>query len=674
MLSSSNQTVKNLSDMRNLLLFLLFSAMAAPAYAQLPAGTDSTAGFEIVAGKDDFEFRPKLRPLQVIPGGRSPFYTYLWDFGDGHFSTDSMPRHRYALPGNYTVQLYAVNNYDDGKRPPRPVKRQNEVSEAMASVTSPSNAEKNFFSANGVFQLAKNTNALPGEDMLLIAGLRAPQGKGHLLILTNEKIYGPGGFKQRDASSYYGEKQLNPDSVDAAKLWASVSQITVTQSGSPHYNNRQDRKVTADEANQYFRGLFAQYNTKQVYTVKSETDKSAFSFIQYDITPEMLKDTNAMVTITGIYFPEDGGDAYVHQLEVPVVASHDPNRMSLKQSRMSYRMMAKRKEMLYKVQFQNDGEGDARNIRLEIDLPANMDPSTFRLLQLSPNCPPCSDSITRGCWEQTVKEDKTIVFNFRWISLPGTKAKDISNEDSTKGFIRFVVKPRKKLPNQAFRGRTAIYFDKNEPIITNTATGRFRKSLSPIVFAAHQLSIQDGDVDKEVKSMRSRQAWSLGVGLSPLAPYKKLYWQVELYGGTVQQQTDYGRVFRPGSVTIDGVDYNYDFYERKVSARILRLDVVPVQLRYNIGHFVSVGAGVQCKLDLPLSAEENRTIYPFVNGQERKLSQTVETNKGGTGPIRFRPFADINIGKILLGPCIGARYQFDGKQGQYVQVYGAWRL
>jgi len=87
-----------------------------------------------------------------------------------------------------------------------------------------------------------------------------------------------------------------------------------------------------------------------------------------------------------------------------------------------------------------------------------------------------------------------------------------------------------------------------------------------------------------------------------------------------------------------------------------------------------VGAGVQCKLDLPLSAEENRTIYPFVNGQERKLSQTVETDKGGTGPIRFRPFADINIGKILLGPCIGARYQFDGKQGQYVQVYGAWRL
>lgn len=667
---------KILSDMRILLIFLLLSTAGIRTYAQLPAGIDSTANFEIIAGNDDFEFRPKLRPLQVIPGGRNPFYTYLWDFGDGHFSTDSMPRHRYALPGNYTVQLYAVNNYDDGKRPPRPIKRQNTVSTAMASVGSPaSNAEKNFFSANGVFQLAKNTNALPGEDMLLIAGLRTPDGgNGHLLILTNEKIYGPEGFKLRNASSYYGEKQLVPDSIDAAKLWASISQITVTQSGSPHYSNRQDRDVNADEANQYFRGLLAQYNTKQVYTLKNEANRSAFSFIQYDITPEMLKDTNAMITITGIYLPENGGEAYVHQLEVPVVASHDPNRMSLKQSRLSYRMMARRKEMLYKVQFQNDGEGDARNIRLEIDLPGNLDPATFRLLQLSPNCPPCSDSITRGCWEQTIREDRTIVFNFRWISLPGTKAKDISNEDSTKGFIRFMVKPRKKLPNQTFRGRTAIYFDKNEPIITNTATGRFRKSLSPIVFAAHQLSLQDAEVSKEINSIRNRQAWSLGVGLSPLAPYRKLYWQVELYGGTVQQQTDYGRIFRPGRIQIDGVDYNYDFYESQVTRRFLRLDVVPLHLRYNIGHFVSVGAGMQCKLDLPLSAEEHQTIRPFVNGQQREFSQTADIEKGGTGPVRFRPFADINIGKILLGPCIGARYLFDGKQGQYLQVYGAWRL
>src|SRR5690606_6316085 len=110
-----------------------------------------------------------------------------------------------------------------------------------------------------------------------------------------------------------------------------------------------------------------------------------FSFINLDVTPEMLADTNAIITITGIYLPDEG-DAMIHKMEVPVVTSHDPNKMSLKNSRLSYRTLSKKKDLIYKVQFQNDGEGDAKNVRLEIALPSNVDPSTFKLLQMSPQC------------------------------------------------------------------------------------------------------------------------------------------------------------------------------------------------------------------------------------------------------------------------------------------------
>src|SRR5699024_9542812 len=75
-------------------------------------------------------FEAELPELKGVPGGRQPFYTYLWDFGDGHFSQKERPQHVYADSGNYTVNLYVVNNYDDG---PRPKRRAKEIQIAATS-------------------------------------------------------------------------------------------------------------------------------------------------------------------------------------------------------------------------------------------------------------------------------------------------------------------------------------------------------------------------------------------------------------------------------------------------------------------------------------------------------------------------------------------------------------
>jgi hypothetical protein len=39
--------------------------------------------------------------------------TYLWDFGDGNQSSDSLPLHKYLVPGNYTISL-TVSDIDSG--------------------------------------------------------------------------------------------------------------------------------------------------------------------------------------------------------------------------------------------------------------------------------------------------------------------------------------------------------------------------------------------------------------------------------------------------------------------------------------------------------------------------------------------------------------------------------
>ncbi len=335
-------------------------------------------------------FRPELPVLQAIPGGRAPFYTYLWDFGDGHFSTDESPQHIYRSQGMYDVRLYATNNYDFGPRPPRPKKPVKVKENVLVNNQPASTAERGFFSANGIFQLSKNADALPGEDMVVVAGIKTPvSGKGKIILLTNEKVYGPPGFLYRGQTTYNGEKVLEKDALDMQPLWASVHKVIITQSGSPDYGNRQDRVFTTEEAVGYFSNLYSSYKTVTAYEVLTQADTAQFSLINLDITEQMLKDTNALITVTGIYVPEHG-TTVVHQLDIPIVASHDPNKMSLKQARLAYRTTNRKKKLKYKVQFQNDGEGDAKNIKLEVRLPPNMKGESFELLHLYPRCVPCA--------------------------------------------------------------------------------------------------------------------------------------------------------------------------------------------------------------------------------------------------------------------------------------------
>src|SRR3546814_4777220 len=87
--------------------------------------------------------------------------------------------------------------------------------------------------------------------------------------------------------------------------------------------------------------------------------------------------------------------------------------MSIKQSQISYRTLAKRKKLIYKVQFQNDGKGDAKNIRLEVRLPEVLDLSTIELLNLYPRCDTCLTLESTGCYYYETKGNDTLVFHFK---------------------------------------------------------------------------------------------------------------------------------------------------------------------------------------------------------------------------------------------------------------------
>ncbi len=620
-------------------------------------------------------FRAELPQLVGIPGGRQPFYTYLWDFGDGHFSTEESPKHQYRNLGDYEVKLYTVNNYDNGPRPKRPTRKikidsTQTVSNPIASV-----AEQHFFNADGVFKLTKNANALPGQDMVVVAGIKTME-KGRVFLLTNEKIFGPEGFVYAGQSTYNDEIITPVEDIRTLEgLWAHVPSVTVTQSGSPDYGIREELDFSGNQAVAFFAELYGSYKTVTAYQVTGSSD-AQFSLVNLAITPEMLADTNATVTITGVFIPENG-PARVHRLDVPIVTSHDPNKMSLKQSRLNYRLLSKRKELTYKVQFQNDGEGDAKNIRLEIKLPAVLDPSTFKLLNLYPDVDSCATAQQGGCYQYSLKGPDTLVFHFKDIALPGSKAPDVHDKDSTQGFIRFTVRPRKKLPNQSFKGRTDIYFDKNDPITTNFSTGRFKRGLSPLVFAGYHHFLKAQKNDATTSAIGNGPM--LGIGLAPIAPYRKLYWQVEIYANAYRA-SETNTVYEPGVIeyTEPGTDrtqkYEYERYDRDIHSRFIQLRIVPLHLRYNFNSWVSAGVGALAETIINTKYAEERTYRLLATNGDISARLPYSNERLAMSRLHIQPFADINFGRTYLGPVLGLRYVYGANQGQFGQVYAAWRL
>lgn len=664
------------------LLFLLkFATCNAQQDSSLIRKDTFESKIEIQKLTSGIAFKPILRPLIQVPGGRAPYYKYLWDFGDGHFSTLAEPTHQYKNPGEYEVVLYAVNNYDDGPKPNRPKRKikNTDPPTALAQINTHS-FEQNFFTSNETFQIFKLSDAKPGEDISLVVGVNTAGKKGKIYILSNEKIAGMEGFKFAAQTNYYNEYRDTLIQTEKLQgMWANVKQSTFTKTGSPDYGIKEISTFqNQQQAIHYFKDLYAAYHSLTAYDIEPQQGDQQFSLINLDVTADMLVDTNAIVTITGVFIPEDGL-ANVHQVDIPIVKSHDPNKMSIRPARMNYRFQKKRKTMTYKVQFQNDGEGDAKNVRLEMQIPDEIVKNTFKLKALYPKCDTCETEMSRGCYRYFIKEDGTLVFHFKDISLPGTAAKDITDMDSTKGFILFEVETQKKLKNKSFQAYTNIYFDKNPPIKTNTATTRFLRTISPFITVGATSTF--GTPREHEVAHTFKPGYQVGFGIAPTAPYKKPYWQIELYTSYYKRESQSDRIDEKGEHPYlkDGKTnyFAYTSVDSFQNRQFLSLQV-PIQIRYNINPYISIGAGVSARKDFNTKAAGEKTFYldrVGANGQT-EIAQMTEEQKVPSinSNIKLNPFLDLNIGSVNLGPALGIRFAYDKQQKWNGGIYGIFRF
>ncbi len=617
-------------------------------------------------------FTSSLRPLRQIAGAPEAFYTHYWEFGDGRFSFETNPTHVFKDTGTYDVIYYATNNYDDGKPPPRRRKKVPVKTKALYARQSSSS----FFKQGGGIEMKVNRMPRAGEELVLIIGYRnrdkTAAQNGSLVLFYNERHFRQENFELAEERAYHGEKTSSLSSI--AYLENEVIETSgFSISSGPNAENH-DAAAFAGRFADLLRLKQQQFRQNNVWRFENlQQGEEKFFFISLQTTPEMIKDTNAVVTLTGMMVPDDpNGELEEFELELQIVASHDPNRMILRNRRLNYRFTGSKKEMTYKVRFQNTGKGPAGIIDVAVAVPTMLNAQTLEVMDQYPKCIPC-DSAAAGqsCLDTIISKD-SIHFVFKNIYLPGLRQDGFSDPDSTYGFVKYRLQFKKKMKKLPFESRAAIVFDNNKPVITNGSKGYFKPGFSPGAVLGYNRWLDIGN-----KGRADEDYWMGGVTVSPYSPFKK-YLQWELFAGFISQPEQLVSSGPGRDTLVNGQQYfqqRIDVYEKR---KITKLAFVPLQLRYNIIDWVGGGFGslISTEAITKVSARRDMLLIPFMPPPTPLvISENLKSRTEYFKNWDVAAFADVQLGKVRAGPAVGIRFiHFFVTPQNRALVYATWRL
>ena len=121
------------------------------------------------------------------------------------------------------------------------------------------------------------------------------------------------------------------------------------------------------------------------------------------------------------------------------------------------------KYLNYIIRFQNTGTANAQRVAIRDTLSANLDWNSLQMIS-------SSDS-----YQVNIRNGNAVEFIFDGINLSYEDA----DEEGSQGYIAYKIKPKSDIAvGDIIAGDAAIYFDFNEPIITNEVSTEFVEELS----------------------------------------------------------------------------------------------------------------------------------------------------------------------------------------------------
>jgi hypothetical protein len=213
-------------------------------------------------------------------------------------------------------------------------------------------------------------------------------------------------------------------------------------------------------------------NTNEIVFAITNLQPGKSEWIEFScsIPPSTLLNTNFNVTAVANPMSGDLDEANnTFVLHQQVVGSYDPNDITvLKQGDLRLNQDT---TLHYMIRFQNTGTYPAEFVVIRDTLESDLNINSIR------------DFESSHAMEVSIEQGNVLVLTFNNIFLSDST----SNEPESHGFVSYTIDVKKNLTLQSeVNNRAAIYFDYNEPIITNWATSRMAQVNATTVLTQSQ--------------------------------------------------------------------------------------------------------------------------------------------------------------------------------------------
>ncbi|MBX7052987.1 MAG: hypothetical protein K1X54_13195 [Flavobacteriales bacterium] len=206
---------------------------------------------------------------------------------------------------------------------------------------------------------------------------------------------------------------------------------------------------------------------------------------------------NPVVTATLLSAPvDDDPSDNIFSLNRTVIGSYDPNDKTVNIEAVDVAEIPTDDGVWldYTIRFQNTGTAEAITVRVEDVITENLDLTTFESLDAS------------HFYEVSFKENRLVEWLFDNIMLPDSS----SNEPESHGFIHFRIKSIPGLGiTDTIENSVAIYFDFNEPVMTNTAITSFYECAQNAEINVESIICEGSDVIVDASGVWDNYTWTL---------------------------------------------------------------------------------------------------------------------------------------------------------------------
>lgn len=142
------------------------------------------------------------------------------------------------------------------------------------------------------------------------------------------------------------------------------------------------------------------------------------------------------------------------------------------------------KEITYNLQFQNEGNGPTKTVKLLINLDPRLDPATFRFVSCSTATVPSVASMQYSNTSSTYFNTSGTAFDRSLPTVKGVEFSDMvlqamsTHYDNSIGYVTFTVRVKNNVilqPGDSMVATTEVYFDNEKPVKTNVAVTSCKK-------------------------------------------------------------------------------------------------------------------------------------------------------------------------------------------------------